>query len=518
METVGVSSNRRLALNLTANFVSYFITFGISFFLSPYIVRHVGVDAYGFVGLANNFVSYAALSTVALNALAGRFITVKIYENDRDGANRYFTSVFAANAAIAAVLLLVMSVIWIYLDALINIPASLLVDVKILFAALFLECVITTVGSVFSVATFATDRLYLNSLRTIESSIGRAVVLIVLFVFFAPNVCYLGITAVLMAVYCLFFNIYYTRKLLPDVKIRKEHFDIGAVWELMVSGVWALVIRLGQILSDGLDLLISNLMIDPIAMGILSLAKTIPMLISSVVGSIVGVFSPRFTILYAQKRSDELFAEVKRAMKIMGIIVNIPIIILVVCGKDFFALWQPTQDAKQLQILSILTCGCLMFSGGINCLYDLFIVVNRIKENAIAVVSGGLISILITFILLNTTNLGIYAIAATSTVVSIIRNVAFTAPFGAKCLGKKWYAFYPEVFRPVLYDLLSIGVSALMVLPLAAKGWLMLVVKACVVVAVALVFGFLVILNRSDRAMLKGMLTKFRGKFRTGRK
>ncbi len=510
MASDGVSSNRRLALNLAANFVSYFITFGISFFLSPYIVSHVGVDAYGFVGLANNFVSYAALSTVALNALAGRFITVKIYENDWKGANRYFTSVFASNAVIAAVLLMVLSGIWLFLDNLINIPESLLVDVKILFAALFLECVITTIGSVFSVATFATDRLYLNSFRTIESSIGRAIVLIVLFVFFAPNVCYLGITAVLMAVYCLLFNIYYTRKLLPDVRIRREHFDIKAVWELIVSGVWALVIRLGQILSDGLDLLVSNLMIDPTAMGILSLAKTVPMLISSVVGSIVGVFSPRLTILYAQKQSDELFWEVKRAMKIMGIIVNIPIIILIVCGKDFFTLWQPTQNAKQLQMLSILTCGCLVFSGGINCLYDLFIVVNRIKENAIAVVSGGLLSIAITFILLKTTNYGIYAIAATSTIVSIVRNLAFTAPFGAKCLEKKWYAFYPEVFRPVVFVFLSVAVGIPLTTYIASTSWLMLIVKGCVVGAVATAFGFLVILNRSDRKMIKDRIMRIK--------
>lgn len=55
---------------------------GISFLLTPYIIDTVGKEAYGFVGIANNFVSYAKLITLALNALAMRFITIKIHENN----------------------------------------------------------------------------------------------------------------------------------------------------------------------------------------------------------------------------------------------------------------------------------------------------------------------------------------------------------------------------------------------------------------------------------------------------
>ncbi|MBO4653242.1 MAG: oligosaccharide flippase family protein [Lachnospiraceae bacterium] len=513
MELNNTATNRRLALNLTANFISFIVTFGINFFLSPYIVKQVGVDAYGFVGLANNFVSYASLIAIALNALAGRTITVKIYENDYEGANKFFTSVLIANAVISGVMLLGFSLVWFFLGNLINIPSGIFWDVKILFAALFFECVIYTSGSVFSVSTYATNKLYLNSLRSIEASIGRAVILVILFVFFSPNICYLGITAALMAVYCLIYNVYYTRKLLPFIKVHKSSFDIGAVKELVASGIWSLIIRLGQILSDGLDLLISNLLINPIAMGVLSLAKTIPTLISSIMGSIAGVFSPGFTILYAQKKYDELLIDVKRAMKVMGIFVNIPMIILIVCGKEFFTLWQPTQDAGQLHVLSILTCCCLVISGGINCLYELFIVVKRIKENAIAVVLGGLVSVLITFLLLKTTSLGIYAIAATSSFVSILRNLAFTAPFGAKCLGQKWYAFYPEVFRPVVFDAMSVAFGCVVLLLIKPVNWPMLIIKAGIITVFSFAVGFFIILNKTDRQLIRAKISAVRLRF-----
>ena len=512
MADENTSSSRSLILNLGAGFVSYLVTFGISFFLSPYIVEKVGVEAYGFVGLANNFVSYASLITIALNALAGRFITVKIYEKDYDGANRYFTSVLIANAVISAGMMLIMSIIWVFLDDLINIPSGLVADIRVLFAALFLSCIMNTVFSVYSVSTFASNKLYLGSIVSIVSSILRAVILICLYFFFSPLVCYLGITTLLMSIYCIYFYIHFTHKLLPFIKVDKSFFSLGAVKMLVASGIWALIIRLGQLLSDGLDLLISNLMIDPAAMGVLSLAKTIPAIITSIIGTLVSVFAPNFTILYARNKKEELITEVRRSMKIMGIIGNLPIIVLIVCGKEFFALWQPTQNASELQLLSILTCCGYIVSGGINCLYDLFTVVNRIKENAIAVLIAGGASIIITLILLSITDLGIVAIAATSTFVSIIRNLAFTAPFGAKCLDLKWYSFYPEIIRPVIFVAISIAAGYGVLIPFSQMSWGALVIKAAAVGIISVVIGFYIILNKNERAVIlskgKGLKNK----------
>ena len=90
-------SSKRLMINMVSNIVSFIVSMGISFLLTPYIINTVGKEAYGFVGLANNFVSYAELITLALNSLAQRFITIKIHQNDFDGANKYFTSVTIAN-------------------------------------------------------------------------------------------------------------------------------------------------------------------------------------------------------------------------------------------------------------------------------------------------------------------------------------------------------------------------------------------------------------------------------------
>ena len=505
-----MNPSQQLLINMSASFVSYGVSLFISFFLSPYIVETIGVEANGFVGLANNFVSYASIITIALNSLAGRFITISLTRGDEESANRYFTSVFFANLAIALVLGLVGGIIILFLDRLINVPAALLGDVRWLFVFVFLNCILSVVGSVFTVATFARNKLYLSSLREIEANLARALCIIGLFALGTPRVCFLGAASLVSGSYTLIRNVRYTGQLLPEIRIQRKYFDLRAVRELIASGIWNTINRLGQILIDGLDLLITNLFVDATAMGILGLAKTVPNLISGLMGSIVGVFSPNYTILYAQEKYDELLAQIKQSMKIMGVITNIPIIILVTCGQDFFINWQPTLDPVMLNLLSILTIGCLIFSGGINCLYGIFTVVNRMKANSVVVLAGGAVSTLLVLLLVNTTDLGVYAVAGVSTVVSIIRNLAFTAPYGAKCLNQKWYVFYPEIFKPVLFVIISVLLSSVLLPLIPLAGWLGFFTKAAASGILSLAVGIWIVLNKNDRRFLQSKLIRRR--------
>ena len=46
----------------------------MNFLITPYVTNNIGVEAYGFVALANTFISYVDVISVSLNAYAGRFL------------------------------------------------------------------------------------------------------------------------------------------------------------------------------------------------------------------------------------------------------------------------------------------------------------------------------------------------------------------------------------------------------------------------------------------------------------
>lgn len=69
-----------------------------------------------------------------------------------------------------------------------------------------------------------------------------------------------------------------------------------------------------------------------------------------------------------------------------------------------------------------------MFTSGTQILYNVFSTVNRVKTNSIVVVVSGIFSILLTITLIKYTNIGIYAVAGISTIVTLLRNMLFTLP------------------------------------------------------------------------------------------
>ena len=88
------SNNRGFLVNLVAQMMVFATNLIISFFFTPIVLNKLGNEAYGFVGLVNNFVSYISVITVALNSLAGRFITLSYHRHDEKNVREYFSSVF----------------------------------------------------------------------------------------------------------------------------------------------------------------------------------------------------------------------------------------------------------------------------------------------------------------------------------------------------------------------------------------------------------------------------------------
>ena len=84
------NEKRQTIINLTAKTISYGTTMAISFFLTPYLVAKIGKVAYSFYPMANNFVNYMGVITIALNSMASRFITIALTKGDKKKSKRIF--------------------------------------------------------------------------------------------------------------------------------------------------------------------------------------------------------------------------------------------------------------------------------------------------------------------------------------------------------------------------------------------------------------------------------------------
>lgn len=162
--------------------------------------------------------------------------------------------------------------------------------------------------------------------------------------------------------------------------------------------------------------------------------------------------------------------------------------------------------ARELYILAMLNVGTLFVSASIQVLYHVFLITKRVKLNSLVIVGSGALTVATVFVLLETTELGMYAIVGVSMVYGILRNLIFTPLYAARCLQVKWYTFYGDIFM----GLVSIGLICLVVLPFelffTIDGWVKLFAVGIASGILALVVNFFVVLRASERQMVLNLI------------
>lgn len=482
----------------------------ISFWLSPYIIQTIGVEANGFVSLANNFITYANLIVTALNAMAARFITLSYIQQDYQRANLYYNSVFWGNMIIVAILLLPAAYLLIKLEHFIDIPANILMDVKILFSFVFILFFIRTAAPNYDCGTYITNRMDLAIIPNMATSMLRCVLLITLFTIWTPRIWYISLVSLCLGLITLIVSGYFTHKLTPELRITFSPplCSWSAITELVGAGVWNSISSAGLMMVNSLDLLICNLYLGATSMGILSLSKTIPNILVQFVESIRGAFGPELTIIYADGDHQQLCQRIRSIMKFTCVINTVPTSGILILSDIFYQLWVPSQDTFLLRMLTSLTMFHYVFMSGTVVLYGVFTITNKVKYNSVAMLTSGLLSTAITLALLSFTDLGVIAVSGVSCIIGITRDLLFTIPATSRFLKLKWYTFYPQVGQSILCCAVVIGIGSLVRTILPINGWITFFVACGITGILGLCANMIIVLNKEERSQLIGMVMR----------
>lgn len=509
MELQNSNQNKKTLLTLFTSMFAIVVTIATNFFLSPYIVETLGEEANGFTQLANNFVNYASLITVALNSMAGRFITMHYYKGDKEESNKFYSSIMIANVAIICFLIIPALILLFKLESVVNIETSNVLYVKLLFAFVFGNFFVAQINSVLGIITYVSNRQYIvNTINSVKTVLN-ALCLLLFFSIFIPKIYYVSLVALLLSVVTVPIYFIISRKILPDLKINVKCFSIKTIWQMFSAGIWNVVTQCGNLLMTGVDLLLANLLISPAAMGILSVSKVMPNCITQIAGNVSSSFSPNLTIAYAGGNSKDIISSLRFSMKCSSILVSIPIMVLCIYGKNFYSLWQPTLNAETLSILSFWACIQYIPLAGTQVLNNVFTTANRLKLNSISVLVCGVINIIAVILLVNFTDLGLFAIAAISAIITIVRNLLITVPYSAIILNLKWYTFYKDVLISCLCCLINGVFCCIFQFLILPTTWLKMIISVFCACILSLISLFVILLSKTEK---KSLLNKFRRK------
>ena len=504
-----MTNNRQIAVNITATIIAFAVSTGITFFLTPFIVGRLGRAAYGFIGLSSSIIDYTSLITIALNAMAGRFVSISYLKGDKKLANKYFSSVFFSNLFFAGIIFLFAIFFLIYIDVLLDVPSELLRDVRLLFGLLVLNSMLGLVTGEFGVATFIKNRLELSSIRNVIADFLRAAILLIAFSCFAPHVWYIGLSGLILTVYTVIWNIKYRNRLTPDLRVNIKNFDLAKVKELISSGAWNIITKLSNILSQGLDLLFANIFVGAAAMGTFSISKTVPMMALALMGAIASTFAPQLTNYYAQGRNDLIVQELQKSIRVVSCFSTPILCSLYVFSGDFYHLWLPGQDYRELWLLTVLGFIASPFTMPQEALWNVFTITNKLKYSSLTLLGesiGVFCSILVLMNFVEDHMQRLIILACTRTVWGFFRSSFFLPMYAAHCLQQRLTIFYKYLLHSVLCLIVSVGLCFLLRSFVHADSWLKLIMMILLSCVIGFTCNFFGTMTKHDRGYLLGKI------------
>ncbi len=493
-----------MALNLIASIVVFSLQMLINFFLTPFILKVLGDEAYGFLGLANSFVNYGYILTLVINSVAGRFVAYEYHRGNLLQASKYYSSVLAVNFIFCIFICVVCSAFILNLKEFINVSEALVDDVKLTMAFYFINFCLGLFNAVLTISAFVKNKLYMISVRNAVSTAIFAFVLVVLFYIFKPMIYYTAISALLASIFVFISAIYITKKLQTGLKFRLKYFRLNLIKKLISSGTWNSFNMLSHTLINGIDLLLCNIFINAASMGILSVSKAAILIAESFIGTVGATFMPKFIELYSKQSINDLINEVKFCLKTLSFISISPVAVFAVLGSEFYTLWLPFKTYYEISFiynLSLIALMPVIFIAAMQPLLSLNTVTNKLKRPAVAnlIMSFSVVAFQLIFI----KDFGLYSIAICASAGYLARIILFDIPNAGVNLNQKMSLFYPVFLRNV-FVFAVVLVSILLLKDLVEiKGWLSFVLAGTIFLLLGYVISFLIVFNKNEKLLLK---------------
>lgn len=434
--------------------------------------------------------------------MASRFITIEYHNGNKDKVKEYYSTVFFANLFISFLMSIIVVICVIKINRIMNVPPELLESVRQLFLLVLFSGLFSTVCSVFGSTVFCLNRLDIKSVAMIFISVIKVVVLYLLFKLFKANIVFLGISYAVSIVLESLVYVFTTIKMMPEVKVRRRYFRFSLVRLLVSSGIWNSVNQLNTILMNGLDVWMANIMISATVSGVLSISKTMPNQLTTLVVMIANIFLPSLTIAYAKKNKAGMTEVFQSSFDILGFGMGIVIAGFIALGKPFFHQWMPTVDTNELYWLSILGMLPMFTTASTQCIGNCALLANKLRLPVLITFLRAVVGLGLVYVLVKFTNIGVYAIAGVSSIFCVVYDLAFTVPYAAYCIKIKMWYFYKNKLKFLLNLVILTAVYALIEKFMQPQGWGKIILCIAICALIGAVFNFFFFFSKEKRKEL----------------
>lgn len=437
-------ASRRFLANVGSSLVYAVLNVGIMFWYIPFLLKHLGVAAYGMVPLTSAFVIFAAVVCDGVNGAVYRNLAIDLNREDLSAAQKTFNSAVILTIAVSCFLLIpIVPLVWLF-PQLFQVPPDLGGATQFLIAGSFFTALTFLIGSPFDASSMITHRFDVRNAVRSAVALSRVGIVALCFYFWPASLLHVGLGLIASALVGLGGSVIAWRRLTPQLRLQFGAVDPHRFRPLLNIGAWSAVNTAGMLLLMQVDLLLVNALFGTDMTGRYGALLAFAVLIHTLAEVVTPIFNPAIMARYAIDDLSGLRRLLEFAVGLLAFALALPVGLLCGLGRPLLSLWLGPDFAELDALLAVLVAHLAVNLAGRPLAY-LLTAHNKVKQQAFVTLSLGVVNVLLAVALALWAEWGVLGIAGATAIVWTLKNTLFLPVYAARVLGLVWWAFLPRL-------------------------------------------------------------------------
>ncbi|RRN77737.1 hypothetical protein EIM50_18080, partial [Pseudoxanthomonas sp. SGD-10] len=232
--------------NLVFNLTFIVVNVIIAIFYSPYLIKNLGIVAYGILPLALLINQYISILTTSLTGALTRFYSIALNEKNYQKASLYLKISLFVLVGIVIIAVPFSLFILNNLDVVFNIPTRHFDSAKTLFIFTFLSFFSALISSFFSIVLYTENRLDLMNKIAILRTASKVLLVVFLFETVSIDLKYVGIGGFITELIVLFYSCVLFKKYSPKWS-KSVPIERAMLYPILAMTLWVIIHQIGDL-------------------------------------------------------------------------------------------------------------------------------------------------------------------------------------------------------------------------------------------------------------------------------
>jgi O-antigen/teichoic acid export membrane protein len=452
-------SKRLVLINSISGIAARILTAGVFLWVIQYLLKRIPEEELALLPIVGSVAFLLPLIQTILTSGLSRHVTEAYSRGDLAGVTRIVSSQLPLLFGGSLVLMVVGGAIAWNIHHVLNVPLSLVPDMRLMLFLVLGRMVVGMILAPFNTGLFAKQQFVRQNMVEVAGAALRAALTLVLILGVGPRTLWVILALVVSQLFVVISTTIMSVRVMPALKFQWSSFDWQTCKHNLAFGGWDFVSQSANVILRATDAPILNLFSTPTAVNSFYLGASIEVQLRDLVVRSTQPLLPALTAMHAAGQPARLGAAFLRTSRIALWASMIPAVPLIVFAHDVFSIYlgnkyNDNSDAATVMILLLigfpLSRPTLLFS-------RIAYARGELRPIAIRTVITQIGNLCLTLVFVGALHLGAVGSALATMIAYVVSNPFIFWPLALKTMQITWRRFFDETLLPGLLPSVTAG-------------------------------------------------------------